>query len=34
MRITKSEYVSRGGMKNSKLYRVQRAGRWYYYEAA
>jgi hypothetical protein len=33
MRITKAEYVKRGGMRNPRLYRGQRGGRWYYYEA-
>lgn len=33
-RITKQEWQAKGGLRNSSLYRVQRNGRWYYYEAA
>jgi hypothetical protein len=31
MRITKAEWVRLGGLRNPRLYRMNRGGRWYYY---
>ena len=31
MRITKAEWTRLGGLRNYRLYRVQKKGRWYYY---
>ena len=33
-RISKAEWETKGGLRNSNLYRVQKGGRWYYYEGA
>lgn len=33
VKITKAEWVSLGGLRNSSLFRVERNGRWHYYKA-
>ena len=32
MRITKRHYDYLGGMRNARLYRNEKDGRWYYYK--
>ena len=34
MRITKRQYDRLGGMRNARLYRNEKGGRWYYYYKA
>lgn len=34
MRITKREWTAAGGLRNPRLYRTERKGRWYYYRSA
>lgn len=33
VKITKAEWDRLGGLRNSQLFRAQKAGRWHYYRA-